>query len=126
METFDAVAQLEEELSQPSPELVAEVRAWDDGLLVLGAGGKMGPTLCRMAARALKEAGLTRDVIAVSRFTAPGERERLEAAGVTTIKADLLDRDALRALPSCRNVVFAAGRKFGSSGAESMTWAMNT
>lgn len=98
---------------------------WDDGLVVLGAGGKMGPTLCRMAAHAFREAGSSHTVTAVSRFSNPQEKEKLEAAGIKTISADLMDPDAIAALPQCRNVVFAAGRKFGSAGAEATTWAMN-
>lgn len=122
---IESVAELEEILSTPSPELVAEVSTWDDGLVVLGAGGKMGPTLCRMAVNALRQAGKDYPVTAVSRFSNPQEREKLEQAGVRTIVADLMDPDAVAALPDCRNVIFAAGRKFGSTGAEATTWAMN-
>ncbi len=123
--SIHSVSELEEALSVPSPELVEEVSSWDDGLMVLGAGGKMGPTLCRMAANAFREAGKSHTVTAVSRFSNPKEKEKLEAAGVRTISADLMDRQAVEALPDCKNIVFAAGRKFGSTGAESLTWAMN-
>lgn len=123
--SIQSISDLEEALSVPSPELIEELGAWDDGLIVLGAGGKMGPTLCRMAANAFREAGKKHSVTAVSRFSNPEEKEKLEAAGVKTISADLMDREAVEALPDSQNVVFAAGRKFGSTGAESVTWAMN-
>ena len=123
--SFSSVEELEAALSEPSEALVEEVAAWDDGLMVLGAGGKMGPTLCRMARNALRKAGKNYDVVAVSRFSDPREKEKLEAAGVRTISADLLDPERVRALPDCKNVIFAAGRKFGSTGGESITWAMN-
>lgn len=120
-----SVEELESALSEPSEALVQDMSSWDDGLMVLGAGGKMGPTLCRMAANAFRRGGADREVIAVSRFTNPVEKEKLEAAGVRTVSADLMDPESLRALPDCKNIIFAAGRKFGSTGGESVTWAMN-
>jgi nucleoside-diphosphate-sugar epimerase len=90
-------------------------------ILILGVAGKMGPTLARLA----RAAAPSRRIIGVARFTEPGLRERLEAWGIETIACDLLDRDAVRALPDAANVVFMAGRKFGSSGNTSLTWAMN-
>lgn len=93
----------------------------DGDLLILGAGGKMGPTLAMRARRA----GTPR-VIAVARYSSPAVRERLARAGVETIAADLLDPGALDKLPDTPNVVFMAAMKFGTSGAEHMTWAMNT
>lgn len=119
------VAELEEVLSTPSPELIEEMSTWDDGLIVLGAGGKMGPTLCRMAANAFREAGSPHTVTAVSRFSDPEEKAKLEAAGVKTVSADLMDPKAVAELPDAKNVVYAAGRKFGSTGSEWLTWASN-
>jgi nucleoside-diphosphate-sugar epimerase len=115
------LAALEELLSRPSPELVRDLRQAPGDILVLGVGGKMGPTLARMA----KRANPARRVIGVARFSEAGLREQLEAAGVECIAADLLSRDALAALPDAPNVVFMAGRKFGSTGSEWLTWAMN-
>ncbi|HEY0995067.1 MAG TPA: NAD(P)-dependent oxidoreductase [Gemmatimonadaceae bacterium] len=118
---------LEERLSRPRAETVAALREAPGDLLVLGAGGKMGPSLARMAARAAADAGAGRPrrVVAVSRFGDAAARAALEAHGVETIAADLLDRAALDALPDAPNVVFMAGQKFGTSGAPSRTWAMN-
>lgn len=112
---------LEELLSRPSPAVVADLSRTDGDFILLGAGGKIGPSLARMARRACPE----RRVIAVARFSEPGLAERLAEEGIETIAADLLDRDAVQALPKAKNVLFLAGRKFGSAGALSLTWAMN-
>jgi nucleoside-diphosphate-sugar epimerase len=115
------LAALEELLSRPSPELVQTLEKVPGDIMVLGVGGKMGPTLARMA----KRAGPKRRVIGVARFSEPGLREQLEAAGVECIAADLMAREALARLPEAPNIVFMAGRKFGSTGSEWLTWAMN-
>lgn len=120
------VATLEELLSRPTPGLVEALGRLDGDILVLGAAGKMGPTLCRMARRASDEAGTTRRVIAVSRFSNADERQKLEACGVETIAGDLLDEAFLRSLPDAPNVVYMAGMKFGATGNEALTWQMNT
>jgi nucleoside-diphosphate-sugar epimerase len=118
---FRDVAHLEEVMSSPSPALVHDLARAPGDLLVLGVGGKMGPTLARMAKRAAPE----RRVVGVARFSEPGLRESLESHGVECIAADLLDPAAIAALPDAPNVVFMAGRKFGSTGREDLTWAMN-
>jgi nucleoside-diphosphate-sugar epimerase len=118
---FESVEHLEEVLTAPSPALVADLERVPGDLIVLGAGGKMGPTLARLARRALPG----RRIVGVARFSDPGLRETLERQGVECIACDLLDRDALARLPRLSNVVFMAGRKFGSTGAEHLTWAMN-
>ncbi len=117
--------ELEEALARPAAGDVDALRELEGDLLILGAGGKMGPSLAVKAKRAIDEAGVRKRVIGVSRFGEPGLRERLDQAGVETIAADLMDRDALRDLPEAPNVVFMAGRKFGTRGAEHLTWAMN-
>ncbi len=113
--------ELEEVMTRPDPALVADLARTPGDLLVLGAAGKMGPTLCRMA----KRADPARRVIAVARWSEPGLRERMEGWGVECLSADLLDEAALAALPDAPNVVFMAARKFGSTGNEALTWAMN-
>jgi hypothetical protein len=93
-------------------------------LVVLGVGGKMGPTLARMAKRASDAAGVKRRVIGVSRFSSSSElRDRLHKWGVETHACDLLDIESYAQLPDAPNVVFMAGMKFGSTGNESLTWA---
>ena len=119
------VATLENKLSEPPAPLVETMRQLDGDLLILGAGGKMGPSLCEMAIRAVNASGHPRCVTAVSTFSTPGIRERLESAGVRTLQCNLLDPGAVDALPDAPNVVFMVGRKFGSTGAEWLTWAEN-
>ncbi len=118
---FADEAALDAALSWPSPAVVADLATVPGDIVVLGVGGKMGPSLVRMAHRAAPE----RRIVAVARFSEPGLRDALAADGIATHKADLLDRDAVAALPDADNVVFMAGRKFGSQGAEHLTWAMN-
>lgn len=96
-------------------------------IVILGVGGKVGPTLARMAKRASDLAGVTRRVIGVSRFSASSKlEEQLHSWGVETHRCDLLDAESYTRLPDAPNVVFMAGMKFGSTGQESLTWAMNT
>ena len=116
------VEELEELLSRPTAGVTAALRDLDGDVMVLGAGGKMGPTLSRMARRALPQG---REVFAVSRFSSPASRAGLERHGVRTISCDLLDRDAIARLPDAANVVFMAGQKFGTSGAPGLTWMIN-
>jgi nucleoside-diphosphate-sugar epimerase len=120
-ETIRDEVALDDLLSRPSPALVTFAADLDGDVLVLGAGGKIGPTLVRMARRALAEAGAAGEVIAVARRPLPD----LAAEGVRTVECDLLDPDAVARLPRAPNVVFMAGRKFGSTGDEPATWAVN-
>ncbi len=119
-------AELDELLSTPRAETVEALRHCPGDVVVLGAGGKMGPTVARMAARAANQVGDGRRVFAVSRFGTPEVARALGAAGVETIVCDLLDRDAVALLPDVPNVIFMAGQKFGTSDAPATTWAMNT
>jgi nucleoside-diphosphate-sugar epimerase len=120
-ERFADVAALEDFMTAPTPELAADLARAPGDLMVLGVGGKMGPTLARLAKRAAPD----RRVIGVARFSEPGLRERLEAQGVECIACDLLERAALERLPRAPNVVFMAGHKFGAAGNPAFTWAMN-
>jgi nucleoside-diphosphate-sugar epimerase len=130
MTPFPSTAALEEALSRPGPGVAETLEAVEGDLVVLGAGGKMGPTLARMARRAWDGSGgkhASRRVIAVSRFGpgTEGAARSLREHGVETVAADLLDREAVRALPEAANVIFMAGQKFGTSDAPTRTWAMN-
>ncbi|MEO3428557.1 NAD-dependent epimerase/dehydratase family protein [Pelagibius sp. CAU 1746] len=120
-ERFADVAALEEFLARPSEALIDDLAATDGDIMVLGAGGKMGPSLACLARRAAPG----KRVIAVARFSEPDLREGLDEQGVETIACDLLDPEAVSRLPFCKNVIFMAGRKFGSGGDEPLTWAMN-
>jgi nucleoside-diphosphate-sugar epimerase len=120
--------ELDERLSEPRMATVEALRRAPGDLVILGAGGKMGPTLARMAARAASTAdgeSRRRRVIAVSRFTSAEVPRELERHGVETIQCDLLDRVAVERLPDAGNVVFMAGQKFGTSDAPARTWMMN-
>jgi len=120
------VETLDELLSRPTPGVIQTLSHLKGDLMVLGASGKMGPSLARMAVRAYEAAGESRRVIGVARFSRPTSRQQLEQWGVTTIACDLLDESALAALPDVPNIVFMAGFKFGASQDPSQTWALNT
>ena len=120
-ESFATVDELDTFMSTPSEALIADLDAVPGDIMVVGVGGKMGPTVARMAKRACPG----RRVIGVARFTEPGLKSYLQSHGIETIAADLLDRKAVAELPRVPNIIFMAGRKFGSSGSESLTWAMN-
>ncbi|MGW8889613.1 NAD-dependent epimerase/dehydratase family protein [Streptomyces sp. NPDC055749] len=124
---FTDEAALEERLATPSPALIADLARLEGDLLVLGAGGKMGPSLCRLARRALDAADRADvTVYAVSRWSDKAAADDLEAAGVRTVAFDLMDPGAdLAGLPDAGNVVFMVGAKFGSAGAPSQAWAVN-
>ena len=119
------VSELEALLATPTDGTVDLFRDLDGDLLILGAGGKMGPSLARLAAASREAAGTGQRVVCVSRFGNPDVVAGLEASGIETISCDLLDREALNALPDIPNIVFLAGMKFGSSAALADTWALN-
>ena len=119
-------AALEEQLAAPTPALVRAMGGLDGDIVVLGAGGKMGPSLARLAVRASEAAGAKRHVFAVSRFRDEALRARLDDWGVRTIACDLLDADAVANLPDAPHVVYMVGQKFGTTGDGATTWALNT
>ncbi len=121
-ERFADVEALEAFMTSPSKALEAELARVAGDVMILGVGGKMGPTLARLA----KRAAPAKRVVGVARFTEAGLRQKLEAQGIECIACDLLERDALERLPRVPNVVFMAGYKFGAAGDASFTWAMNT
>jgi len=118
---FGGPEELDDYLSRPSRALAADLAALDGDIIVLGVGGKMGPTLARLA----RNAAAGKRVIGVARFSEAGLRQALDACGVETIACDLLDRAAIERLPRVRNVIFMAGRKFGAQDNPALTWAMN-
>lgn len=114
--------ELEELISRPTQGLVDDLAQVDGDLVVLGVAGKVGPSLARMAKRAAPD----KRVIGVARFSEPGLRDQLEGWGIETIRCDLLDADAVADLPKAANVVYMAGKKFGTNDDPSFAWAMNT
>jgi hypothetical protein len=120
------IDELEELLSRPTDADVAALAQLEGDLLILGAGGKMGPSLSLLARRAAQKAQVNRRIIAVSRFADDSSRARFSANNIETIACDLLEPGALAKLPEVPNVIFMAARKFGTTGAAHLTWAMNT
>ncbi|GAB5376289.1 MAG: NAD(P)-dependent oxidoreductase [Acuticoccus sp.] len=114
--------ELEELISRPTKALADDLAALEGDIVVLGVAGKVGPSLARMAKRAAPD----KRVIGVARFSEPGSREALEGFGVETIRCDLLDAAAVAKLPRAANVVYMAGKKFGTNDDPSFAWAMNT
>ena len=119
------VEALEDELSRPSAAVGEALATTDGDIVVLGAGGKVGPTLVRMIRRALDEAGSSRRVLAVSRWSDAEVRDRVAGWGVEPISADLSDPGCWEGLPDAGAMFFLAGNKFGTSGNEHLTWWMN-
>jgi nucleoside-diphosphate-sugar epimerase len=117
---------VDERFSEPRAETVDALRRCPGDVMVLGAGGKMGPSLTAMLMRAARNIGDGRQVIAVSRWSDAETRAALESVGATTLECDLLDRGSVDRLPEAPNVVFMAGQKFGTTDKPSRTWAMNT
>lgn len=123
METgFANVEALEERLSRPDKEVVADLAELDGDILVLGATGKIGPSLTLMARRAAPD----KQVIAVARFSDPTLLDRFRQQGIDTIQCDLLDPAAVAVLPAVKNVILMTGYKFGATGDPARTWAVNT
>jgi nucleoside-diphosphate-sugar epimerase len=122
---IESTEQLDDLLSRPTPGVIETLSKVEGDLIVLGVGGKMGPTLARMAARAFKAAGLKRRVIGVARFSQAKLPEWLERHGVEPVPCDLLDPQQLAKLPEAANVVVMTALKFGSSGRPGDTWAVN-
>ncbi len=118
-------AELETLLAEPTPELVTAFRHIEGEILVLGVSGKMGPSLARLARRASADANGSHRIIGAARFTNAATRDALERDGVETIACDLFDRDGVDHLPDAANIIYMAGRKFGTSGDQPATWATN-
>ncbi len=119
-------SQLDDLLSEPTSAVIETFQQVADDILLLGVAGKMGLTLALMAKRAANLAGRPRRIIGVSRFSSSGAAQWLHEHGIETISGDLLDGDFLSSLPAVPNVIYLTGMKFGSTGQEAQTWAVNT
>ncbi len=118
--------ELEDRLSQPSERLIRDMENIEGDILLLGVGGKMGPSLAKLAKRATSASNKTRRIIGVSRFSDDALKEGLENHGIETITADLMVEEELKSLPELPNVIYMVGKKFGTGGNEHLTWAMNS
>ncbi len=123
---FKSEAELEDFMSSPSERVIRLMKRLEGDIAILGIAGKVGVTLGMMAVRAIKAAGAHKKVYGVSRFSDATSRAKLDAQGLETIACDLLDGVAVDKLPRAKNVIFMAGRKFGTVGAQDLTWATNT
>lgn len=120
------VMELDEFMCRPSPALIDDISKIKGDIMVLGAGGKMGPTLCKLAANAIKEAGISKRIYAVSRFSDKEHARDLKTHNIEVFPTDLLNEDQLGRLPHIPNIIYMAGRKFGTSDDQSLTWVMNS
>ncbi len=120
-----SVTELEERLTVPTQDLIEMMKRLDGDIMILGIAGKMGPTMGRLAVNAIKAANVEKKVFGVARFSNPDDRVKMESWGIETIACDLLDPEAVKQLPQVKNVIFMAGKKFGTQGSEDQTWAMN-
>lgn len=115
-----------QKLLEPSENLITDIAALKGDIIILGVGGKMGPALAKLAKQAVNLSGINKRVIGVSRFSEEGLQNDLNNEGIETFEADLLQDDELFSLPHAENVLFLAGTKFGTTGKEPFTWAMNS
>jgi len=118
--------QLEERMSLPTEADIAAMRALEGDVLILGVGGKMGPTLAQLIRRSADAAGKNLRVMGVARFTDKALPSALRTHGIEPIACDLLEPEELAKLPDAENVIFMTARKFGTTGAEHLSWAINT
>jgi NAD-dependent epimerase/dehydratase family protein len=124
--TIKNIEELEDHLSRPTEADAAAMSALNGDLLILGVGGKMGPSLSRLACRAAALGGAHIRIVTAARFSNLSLPAQLAAQGIEPISCDLLEPGALSRLPEIPNIIFMAARKFETSGAEHLTWAMNT
>lgn len=121
-----SVEELDQLLSTPSDNLVNDIAALDGDILILGAGGKMGVSLAELAKNAVDQSPISKEIICVSRFSNKENKEQLESQGIKTISADLMNEEVLKDLPDVKNVIYMVGQKFGTSGNEHLSWALNS
>ena len=118
-------AELDDLLAVPYQQCIDMMTRIKGDIMILGIAGKMGITLGLMAKRAIEAAGVDKKVYGVARFSNPEAKTQLEEAGIICLSCDLLDRQAIQELPRIENILYMAGRKFGTNGSEHLTWAMN-
>lgn len=117
--------ELDEILSRPTPGVIETLSGIEGDLVLLGGGGKVGPTLARMARRALDSAGSPAKVVSVSRWSDQAAADEARRHGIEVVSADLGDPDAWAGLPDAGAVVYLLGHKFGSTSNPSLTWWLN-
>jgi nucleoside-diphosphate-sugar epimerase len=123
---IETLEQLERRMSRPSEADIAAMGDIEGDVIILGVGGKMGPTLAQLIRRSADAAGKNIRISGVARFSDKTMPDALRTHGIEPITCDLLEREELAKLPDAENVIFMAARKFGTTGAEHLTWAINT
>lgn len=118
--------ELDQKLTQPSAALIDDIAKLEGDILILGAGGKMGPSLGILAKRAIDESGEKKEVICVSRYSDKDQKRELENKGIRVIEADLMSEEDLKSLPDVKNVIYMVGHKFGTAENQSLSWALNS
>ncbi len=118
-------SEIDDIMSKPTPEVIETIAGLEGDIMILGVGGKMGPTLAALAKRSIDEANLHKRVIGVDLFQNSGVCEQLEQSGIETLSWDLLESDAVQKLPDVANIIFMVGMKFGTTGNNPLTWAIN-
>lgn len=124
-ERFANAGELESYIARPTEALIKMMSRLDGDIMILGVAGKMGVTMAMQAVNAIAAAGVEKKVYGVARFSDEASRKKLEAFDVKVIACDLMDQEQIAALPQVKNIIFMAGRKFGTQGSEDLTWAMN-
>jgi hypothetical protein len=112
-------------ITGPSDRLINDIQKIDGDILILGCGGKIGPSLAVMAKRSIDQAGIRKNVIGASLFDYQGDVDHMREAGVEVIETDLFDPKQLAELPDVKNIIYMVGRKFGTHKDPSLTWAIN-
>jgi len=124
--TLEDITELDQVLTNPSDRLIKDMARLEGDILILGAGGKMGPSLALLAKRAIGQLDEKKEVICVSRFSDKEQKKFLENHGIRVIAADLMNEDDLQSLPEAKNVIYMAGQKFGTAENQSLSWALNS
>ena len=124
-EKLDSIEKLDNLLAIPHSEVIEMMKRLSGDIMILGVAGKMGVTMAMQAVNAIKAAQVDKKVYGVARFSNIEEKVKLDKSGVITITCDLSNREEVSKLPKVANIIFMAGRKFGTNGSEDLTWAMN-
>ena len=96
-EKIKSEEELEEILSRPYRETIEDLKHIDGDFMVLGAGGKIGPSLVMMLARAFENIDPERKIYAVSRFSGRNVLNKLSSyKNVIVSEKDLSDKKVLR------------------------------
>lgn len=123
---IESESEIDNIMSSPTPEVIETLTKIEGDLIILGCGGKMGPTLTKLAKFSIDQAGVRKKVISVDRFISEELKKDFNKNGIELIQCNMLDRNDCNRLPDIPNVIYMAGMKFGTTENISLTWALNT